>query len=489
VSTSETTSSAAGAEPAEPTEKSQLKKNSLGVWEIAFFVIAASAPVFVINVAFTTYVLGGIGAPAGYLIGGFFLLFFAMAFTAMSKYIKNAGAFYAYISRGLGKLVGGGSAYVALFSYSIESIGFYGAFAYFAQFTFNDLFGINVPWQIWIFVMIAVIALLGHRSVNVGANVLLVFLSAEVVILAVLSIAVLIKEPGHISIQPFMPSNVFVPGIAAILIFGFGAFTGFESTAIYSEEARNPDRTIPIATYVAVGFLALFYAFTVWIATVAFGLQGVMDFVSSDKASDLYFTMSQNFLGHWAYIVMRILILTSIIACNIGFHNAVSRYGFALGREGLLPKYLGRSHPKFKSPYMASATQIVIAVILCVLVMVLGGDPYIHLFIWTYAAGVTGLVLMQFLAALAVLGYFWRDQRGYGIFRVKVAPIIGAIGLGGSYVLILTNYSLMTGYTSTISNIPFILYSPIAFVLGLIIAYRMKVRNPDGYKLLATDYH
>lgn len=483
------TTSAAGADVGAQTEKSQLKKNSLGVWEIAFFVIAASAPVFVINVAFTTYVLGGIGAPAGYLIGGFFLLFFAMAFTAMSKYIKNAGAFYAYISRGLGKLVGGGSAYVALFSYSIESIGFYGAFAYFAQFTFNDLFGINVPWQIWIFVMIAVIALLGHRSVNVGANVLLVFLSAEIVILAVLSIAVLIKEPGNISIQPFMPSNVFVPGIAAILIFGFGAFTGFESTAIYSEEARNPDRTIPIATYVAVGFLALFYAFTVWIATVAFGLQGVMDFVSSDKASDLYFTMSQDFLGHWAYITMRILILTSIIACNIGFHNAVSRYGFALGREGLLPKYLGRSHPKFKSPYMASATQIVIAVILCVLVMVLGGDPYIHLFIWTYAAGVTGLVLMQFLAALAVLGYFWRDQRGYGIFRVKVAPIIGAIGLGGSYVLILANYSLMTGYTSTISNIPFILYSPIAFVLGLIIAYRMKVRNPAGYKLLATDYH
>ena len=489
MNSTDTTMPVAGVDAAEPTEKSQLKKNSLGVWEIAFFVIAASAPVFVINVAFTTYAIGGIGAPAGYLIGGFFLLFFAMAFTAMAKYIKNAGAFYAYICRGLGKLVGGGSAYVALFSYSIESIGFYGAFAYFAQFTFNDLFGVDVPWQIWIFVMLAAIAFLGHRSVNVGANVLLVFLTAEIVILAVLSIAVLIKEPGNISIQPFAPSNVFVPGIAAILIFGFGAFTGFESTAIYSEEARDPDRTIPRATYIAVGFLALFYAFTVWIATVAFGLQGVMNIVSSDKASDLYFTMSQDFLGHWAYITMRILILTSIIACNIGFHNAVSRYGFALGREGLLPKYLGRSHPKYKSPYMASATQIVIATVLCVLVMVLGGDPYIHLFVWTYAAGVTGLVLMQFLASIAVVGYFWSDRRGYSTFRVIVAPMIGAIGLGGSYILILANYNLMTGYTATISNLPFILYSGIAFLIGLIVTYRMKVGNPDGYKLLATDYH
>ena len=78
---------------------------------------------------------------------------------------------------------------------------------------------------------------------------------------------------------------------------------------------------------------------------------------------------------------------------------------------------------------MASATQIVIATILCVLVMVLSGDPYIHLFVWSYAAGVTGLVLMQFLAAIAVVGYFWGDRRGYGTFRAIVAPLIGAIGL------------------------------------------------------------
>jgi amino acid transporter len=487
--TSDSTIPAAEIAAAEPTDRSLLKKNALGIWEIAFFVIAASAPVFVINVAFTTYALGGIGAPAGYLIGGFFLLFFAMAFTAMSKYIKNAGAFYAYISRGLGKLMGGGSAFIALASYSIESIGFYGAFAYFAQFTFNDIFGVNVPWQIWIFVMLAAIAILGHRSVNLGANLLLVFLTAEIVILLALSIAVLIKEPGNISIQPFAPSNVIVPGIAAILIFGFGAFTGFESTVIYSEEARNPERTIPIATYIAVGFLALFYAFTVWIATVAFGTKALLSFVAGASASDLYFNMSQDFLGHWAYITMRILILTSIIACNIGFHNAVSRYAFALGREGLLPKYLGRSHPKHQSPYMASATQIVVATVLIVLTMIVGGDPYLHLFVWTYAAGVTGLVAMQFLAAIAVVGYFWGDHRGHGTFRVIVAPIIGALGLGGSFVLILANFNLMTGYTSTLTNMPFILFTPAAFVIGLVVAYRMKVGNPDRYRLLATDYH
>ena len=194
--------------------------------------------------------------------------------------------------------------------------------------------------------MLAAIAIMGHRSVNLGANVLLVFLTAEIVILAILSIAVLIKEPGNMSIQPFLPSNVFVPGIAAILIFGFGAFTGFESTAIYSEEARNPERTIPIATLLSSS--ASWHSSTHSPSGLPLSpsdCKGVMEIVGGDVCFDSYFTMSEDFLGHWAYITMRILILTSIIACNIGFHNAVSRYGFALGREGSFPSIWGGRTP------------------------------------------------------------------------------------------------------------------------------------------------
>jgi amino acid transporter len=465
-----------------------LKKNSLGVWNIAFFVIAASAPIVVIATCFTNYQLGGIGAPSGYLIGGIFLMFFAVAFTAMTKYVKNAGAFYAYICRGLGKLVGGGAAYVALFAYSILNISFYGLFAYFAQLTFQALFNINVPWQIWVFVGIAIIAVLGHRSVNLGANILLVALTAEILLLAILSIAVLIKNPGNVSVTPFKPSSIFVPGLAVILIWGFGAFTGFESTAIYSEEARDPDRTIPRATYLAVGFLGLFYCFTVWIATVAFGLKGVLQIVHGPNASGLYFTMNQQFLGHWAFIVMRILILTSTIACQIGFHNAVARYGYALGREGLLPKALGRAHPKYQSPYVASATQITIATLVSVGVIVSGGTPYNTLYVLLYGPGVSGLVLVQFLTALSVIGFFRKDRRDCGVFRVRVAPAIGALGLGVSFYYIQTNYGLMTGYTSFAANLPFILVVPVVFVIGFVVAYRMKRRRPAKYALLAADY-
>lgn len=464
-----------------------LKKNALGVWEIAFFVIAASAPVFVASVAFTAYMLGGIGAPLAYLVAGFFLLFFAFAFTAMAKYIRNAGAFYAYITQGLGRIIGAGCALAALFGYGVACIAVIGAFAYFCQMTCQDLLGVNIPWQVLLLLEVAGIAIIGHRSINLAANLLLVFLSAEIIILFVLSIAVLIQNPGYISLEPFSPGNLFVPGVAGLLVMGFGAFYGFESTAIYSEEARNPEKTIPRATYIAVGFLAIFYAFVVWIASVAFGVDGVVKMAVGPEGSNMYFNMSNQFLGYWAEVTMRILIVTSIAACLIGFWNATARYSFALGRNRVLPHILGRAHPKHHSPYIASAVQAVIIAVIAIVAMLLKADPYLHLFVWPYAAAITAVVFVQCVTAIAILRYFWNDRRGFSIFRVVVSPIIGGVGLAVSFYLILTNFWVLSGYTEIGKNLPFILAVPVVFIIGAVIAYRMKQKRPQEYKLLGAN--
>jgi amino acid transporter len=474
--------------PSAATEPQLLRRNALGVWEIAFFVIAAAAPLMVIaGAAFTTFRLGGIGAPNAYVIAGIVLLFFAIGFTAMSKYIKNAGAFYAYILRGLGKPIGVGAALVAVFAYSILNIGFYGLFAYFANTTVQQLFGVNVSWKIWIIVGVLIVGFFGYRNVELGAKFLSVFLTAEVLILLALSIAVLVRGgPEGFSLAPFSPKNFFVPGIGALLVFGFGAFTGFESTAIYAEEARNPEHTIPRATYIAVAFLAIFYGFTAWIATAAFGVKGVMALAMSDKYSDMYFTAANHYLGYWSEFTMRILIITSVLACQIGFHNACSRYFFSLGREGLLPKILGRAHRTMHSPYIASALQTVLSILVALIFIIINGDPYLQLFVWTYGPGVVGLVLCQFLCVCAVVGFFLHERRGHNVFRVVIAPIIGALGLGVSLYLIFANFDLLSGYTGAV-NLAFILPVPVIFIGGVIMAYRVKATNPAKYAQLAAD--
>ena len=121
-----------------------LERNAVGVCDLVFFVVAAAAPLTVMaGVAPLAIGRGGIGAPGAYVLTGVVLALFAVGYTAMSRFIRNAGAFYVYISRGLGRTLGLGAAFLATFSYAAIGIGLYGAFAVFAETTFADLFGLT----------------------------------------------------------------------------------------------------------------------------------------------------------------------------------------------------------------------------------------------------------------------------------------------------------------------------------------------------------
>lgn len=181
--------SATGADPSP-----HLQRGSLGVADIVFFVVAAAAPLTVMaGVAPLAILFGGIGAPAAYLAVGVVLVLFAVGFTAMTPYIRNAGAFYSYIARGLGRPAGLGAALLAVFSYNSLQIGMFGAFGFFASTTANDLLGVDLPWPVYAFAGIAVVWLLGFRSINLGAKVLAALLIAETAILLLLAYAVLVK--------------------------------------------------------------------------------------------------------------------------------------------------------------------------------------------------------------------------------------------------------------------------------------------------------
>jgi amino acid transporter len=118
---------------------------------------------------------------------------------------------------------------------------------------------------------IAAVWFLGYRGIDVGAKVLGVLLIAETAILAIMGAGILVRGGAEgISLASFSPEHAFTPGVLAILAICFAAFMGFESTVLYRREARNPDKSVPRATYIAVGFMSVFYAFIVWTVIQAF---------------------------------------------------------------------------------------------------------------------------------------------------------------------------------------------------------------------------
>ncbi|MEW2286144.1 APC family permease [Streptomyces sp. NPDC047841] len=463
-----------------------LRSGSLGTADIAFFVISAAAPLTVMaGVAPLAILLGGIGAPVGYLLAGLTLAVFAVGFTTMSRHVTGGGAFYAFITRGLGRPVGIGAALLALVGYNGMEIGVYGLLATTTRDTVHSLFGSDVPWLPVSLAGLLLIGYGGFRSIDFGAKVLGVLLVAETGILVLLAGGVLLKGGAHgLSLASLAPAHVFVPGTAAVLAFAFAAFTGFESTVIYRREARDPERTIPRATYAAVGFLGLFYAFVVWIAVQAFGDERVVQAAGEDPAG-LFFTAITTYVGGWAADLMHVFIVTSVIASLLAFHNAINRYALALAEEGVLPRRLGRVHPRHRSPYLAGVAQTVLGALVVLAFWAAGADPYQQLLLWVNTPGMIGLLLLQLLAAIAVPCYFRRVGHSEGAVRTVAAPVLATVLLTAAIALVVSHIDLFTAASPAV-NVLLVAVAPAVFALGLPLAWWLRRSRPDVYATFGT---
>lgn len=292
----------------------KLKKAALSTWGVVFLVISAAAPLSVLaGIGPLAVLIGGVSAPIVYAVAGIVLAVFAVGFLFMARNLKAMGGFYTYISVGLGKVIGLAAGFLAWISYNLLQIGLWGLFGVMAQGMFATVFGVDVPW--WVLAVIGAVLVFGLAvaGVDVGAKVLGVLLVLETVLLVVLAASILSQRAGQLEFGTFAPENIFTPSMFAILGFGFAAFMGFESTVLYRSETRDPDRSIPRATYIAVAFLAIFYTATLWLVIQAFGDSEVQGVIAQDPAA-FFFTAMGAYVGDWGVSVMFVLIVSSIFA-------------------------------------------------------------------------------------------------------------------------------------------------------------------------------
>jgi amino acid transporter len=246
-----------------------------------------------------------------------------------------------------------------------------------------------------------------------------------------------------------------------------------------------PQRTIPRATYAAVAFLAVFYAFIVWVVVQAFGSDQIQE-AAAEYGVGLFFVAAEIFLGSWASTAMTILLLSSVLTSLLAFHNAVTRYARAISNEGMLPAALGRIHPRTRSPYVAGIAQTLLAFLVVSGFALAGADPYGQLLIWVNTPGVFGIILLQVLTALAVPAYFRRVQHREGLWRTVVAPGIAALALTACLLLILRHMELLTD-ASTAVNATLLLVVPAVAVLGLAWARWLRGNRPAVYAGIAAE--
>lgn len=475
---------------AKAAEGERLARNSIGLLHIVFFVVAAAAPLTaVVGATPVAFAFGnGAGVPGAFVLAGLLYLIFSAGFTAMSRHVGGAGAFYTYIAQGLGRPAGVGGALIALMTYTAVQCAIYALFGVFFAGTMAGL-GLDLPWFVWSLAALVLVHLAGQRNIAFSGKLLGVAMVLEVLILLVLDVGILIRGggPEGLTLSSFAPSVVFTPGLAVALVFVVGSFIGFESTAIFGEEARDPDRTIPRATFVAVGLITAFYAFSSW-AIVQFYGPSQIQAAAEGGLETLYFTAAEQVLGGWAVVVMQALLLLSLFACVLSFHNTLNRYFFALGREGLLPHALGHVHPVHGSPARAGLVQSLTAAVLLGLFVIGGADPYAVVFSWMSGLAVLGILAVQVLVSVAILAYFRRKhEHEHSVLVTVLAPVVSLIGLGGGFLLVSVNMDLLTASDHVLVKLFPLLVIAVG-VCGPLLAGWIRRSNPALYDNLGSVF-
>jgi amino acid transporter len=446
--------------PATSTETS-LRTGRLGTIGIVFFVVAAAAPLVGMTgaVPFAIVAGNGAGAPGAYLAVGITLLVFSVGYAAMSHRVTNTGAFFAFVGRGLGIAPGVGSAFVSLVAYLAVQLAIFGFFGAVMAGQMQDKLGVDWPWWVWVLLAWAVVLVLSLLSVDVGAKVLGVLMVVEITSLLVLAIAVLVKggPEGSDLGASFSPGAVFSGGFTGgagiALAFAFASFIGFEATAIYGEESRDPKRTVPRATYLAVGAITVLFALTSYGIVTGIGHSAVVDEVAKRSSvggtplvnpAAVVFGLADQYVGSWLGTLMSWLVLSSLFAGLLAFQNSAARYFFAMGRAGVLPRVLDRTNGR-GAPHLASITTSVLSLLVIVLFAVRKLDPVTNLFAWFSGLAVVAIVVVEVLVCVAVIAYFRREGEDSRPWNTLIAPALAALGLLAGLYLLMSRFGLLAG--------------------------------------------
>lgn len=474
----------------------RLRRNSVGLWGVVFMAVATAAPITAMAGVVPLSVGYGLGpyTPAGYIIATVVLAVFAVGYIAMARHITCTGAFYGFVSHGLGQVLGMGAGVLATLAYMIFEVAVVGAFAYFGVQTFVALFGVHVHWMVFAAIALALNAIMSYFEIKLATKVLSVLLIAELSILAAGAFATAVHGGGpyaaaHHSIAwaSLNPVSALTaaPAVGLGVFLAFWSWVGFESTAIYGEESRDPRRIIPRATMIIVFGVGAFYTFVSLMAVSANGVDQSVAIGTSSDPLQLFLGPMIAYLGPWSVNLFTVLLMTGSYACALAFHNCAARYLYALGRERVIPglSRLGDTHDKHQSAHVAGFAQTAVATALVLLFFVTGKDPYIDMFGLLGVLGTMAILTAQALCCFAVVGFFRRHRNlDTNPIRTTVAPAIAGVAFVCILGLLFANQEAAAGSAAgslLFAAIPWIVYG--TFAVAVLGALCLKYRAPETF--------
>src|SRR4051812_36669636 len=277
-------------------------------------VLAAAAPLASMIGNLPIAISRGTGAnvPVAFLIAGLILVAFTTGWAFGARRVVTSGGFYSYLAEGVGKALGVGTAFCAIISYGAFAFGLAAACGYFDE-QVSIAIGHKVDWTICAAVSVLITGILNYRSMDASTKLLAAIIIVETAVLVVFDVSVVAARGwAAFPLASFAPSRWLAPGVGVSLMTAFTCFVGFESGALYSKEAADPVRSIPLASYVSVILIGSFYLLTAWITIGAMG-PGDAKAQAVAHGGTLILDLIKQYDGQTASDIAGVLLCTSML--------------------------------------------------------------------------------------------------------------------------------------------------------------------------------
>lgn len=349
-----------------------LRSGSLGLLDVIAQSVAVIGPALSGGVLtyFAATKAGG-ATPLAFLLAMLGTLCIGGVVAEFGRQLPSAGSLYTYTAAGLSRLAGFVVGWSYSFTFTILAGGSLTGFGYFASTLVQSLTEhraggpSTIAWYWFLLAGVVVLAGASLFDVRISTRSQLLVTAASVAVMILAALVVIERGSpddsanagAHLDLGVFWPEAAGVPwsGVAFGLAFGILSFTGFETGAVLAEETADPKRNIPRAVIGSVVVAGLFYLLVTYATAIGFGVRESAT-AWPESAAGLVAVTPYAWLGR----LVLFAIATSFLLCALGLHTAVSRTLYVMGRERVLPTVLGGTHPRWRTPWAAIGTSLVL---------------------------------------------------------------------------------------------------------------------------------
>ncbi|MDE3131619.1 MAG: APC family permease [Acidobacteriota bacterium] len=372
--------------------------------------------------------VAGYSTPLSVLLGTIGAICLGYVISLFARRFAGAGAMYEYLVHGAHPGIGVFGA--GIYGLGILFLGGGGVFianGFLAQAFLADIH-VGITWWILGIVVLLIAVGLNHVGVRVAVQGVLMLAAISMIPFLILAVTIIAKggAAGN-TLAVFGTSHSSWNDVFHGILFAVTLFIGFEAAASIGEEAREPHRAIPVALIGSVALAGLFYLVITYAGAIGFGVKGSASAWFADPSP--MGALAQRYDGHWLSVLIDLVVMLDSISVALAFTVAGSRVFFALGRDGLLPKFTTRLS-RHDTPLGGNLVILAAGV----LAVVLGGVTTLgdlvklpnNIEAFQISAGVGSFLIEAVYAMLALAAFriIWSGWRGVArLWRLAVAIV------------------------------------------------------------------